>query len=575
MGTVHDSEPELRRFMSGWVSHRKTNREMAHKCVCRRALAFLAISFAGFSTHLGNAQTPELECAQLSNLPEEGSSLPIGPKVLASKKIDAAQAEAACRSALRTDPSNPTFMFLLGRALSLESKRLEAIKYYLDAADRGHAGAMNELAGMFEYGLGVPKNLPTALEWYERAAKFGHTGAMTHLGQLSEDGLHVPQDFARARHWYEKAAALGNATSMNNLADLYRYGRGVATDLPAAANWYLKAAKLGLGTAMNSLGELSEAGTGVPQNYQTAKNLYKEAADLGNADAMGNLGALFESGRGGPQSLDTAREWYVKGAALNGRVAMHNLGAMLENGRGTSKNLAEAKFWYERAAELKYAPALNDLGRLYLAGAGVPKNYVRAKTSFEQAANLGNAKAMNNLGMLYLNGTGVQRDINLARSWFERAIALNNTEAKENLKHLEETPLIDGAQVAARRASCMQVCTTLHRSYVNFVCGRYSAIAENGQPERSKCVRISTTLAEPCRSSCREWARTSLGENKCVTCFQAVIDCSIRQQATDISDVPYAVPKDCLAALADCTASCRAQIGVKSGPSDANREKLK
>ena len=60
---------------------------------------------------------------------------------------------------------------------------------------------------------------------------------------------------------------------------------------------------------------------------------------------------------------------------------------------------------------------------------------------------------MNNLGVLYLNGTGVQRDINLARSWFERAIALNNEEAQENLKHLKEAALVDGAQVAARRAS--------------------------------------------------------------------------------------------------------------------------
>ena len=102
-------------------------------------------------------------------------------------------------------------MFQLGRALSLGNKRLEAIKYYLDAADRGHAGAMNDLGGVFEYGIGVPKNFATALVWYERAAEFGHAGAMTHLGQLSEDGLDVPQDFANARHWYEKAAALGNA----------------------------------------------------------------------------------------------------------------------------------------------------------------------------------------------------------------------------------------------------------------------------------------------------------------------------------------------------------------------------
>jgi TPR repeat protein len=290
---------------------------------------------------------------------------------------------------------------------------------------------------------------------------------------------------------------------------------------------------------------------------------------------MGNLGALFENGRGGSQLLETAREWYVKGAALNGRVAMHNLGAMLENGRGISKNLAEAKSWYERAATLKYAPALNDLGRLYLAGVGVPKNYVRAKTSFEQAAKLGDPKAMNNLGMLYLNGTGVQRDINFARSWFEKAITLNSVEAQENLKHLEETALVDGAQVAARRASCVQMCATLHSSYVNSVCGRYSAIADNGQPERTKCVRMSLTLAQLCRSSCREWAPTSLADNKCVTCFQGLIACSIGRESLDRNDIPYAVPKDCLAALADCTASCQGQTGAKSGTSNASREKLK
>jgi TPR repeat protein len=349
----------------------------------------------------------------------------------------------------------------------------------------------------------------------------------------------------------------------------------VAPDLPAAANWYLKAAELGLAGAMNSLGELSEAGTGVPQNIQTAKSWYEKAVDLGDADAMGNLGALFESARGGPLNLETAREWYVKGAALNGRVAMRNLGAMLENGRGTSKNLAEAKLWYERAAALEYAPAFNDLGRLYLVGAGVPKNYVRAKTSFEQAAKLGDAKAMNNLGMLYLNGTGMQRDINLARTWFERAIALNNAEAQENLKHLEEASLVDGAQVAAKRASCMQTCATLHRSYVNSVCQRYSAIADSDRPERTKCVSMSLTLAQQCTRSCREWAPPSLADSKCVTCFQMLVACSIGQEPADTNDVPYAVPKRCLAALAECTANCRGQTAPTSGTPNANRKQPK
>lgn len=324
---------------------------------------------------------------------------------------------------------------------------------------------------------------------------------------------------------------------------------------------------------MNSFGELSEAGTGVPQDYQTAKSWYKRAADLDNADAMGNLGALFESGRGGPQNLETAREWYVKGAARNGRVAMHKLGAMLENGRGTSKDLSEAISWYERAAALEYPPALNELGRLYLAGVGVPKNYVLARTSFEQAAKLGDAKAMNNLGMLYLNGTGVQRDINVARTWLEKAISLNNAEAQENLKHLEEAALLDGALVAARRASCVQTCATLQRSYVNSVCEPYSAIADDDQPERTKCVSMSLRLAQRCRVSCREWTPTSLAdkENKCVTCFQTLIACSVGQDPPDFQGMVYL--KDCLGAFVDCTANCLGQRASGSGTPDATGKK--
>ena len=295
------------------------------------APAFLVTTVLVVLPHFAIAQTTSLECMQLSNLPDNETAFAL--RLQAPTTIDPARAEAACRAALRVDPANPTLMFQLGRALTLANKQLEAIKYYLEAADRRHAGSMNDLGEVYEYGVGVPKNLPTAIVWYERAAELGHTGAMTHMGQLSENGIGIPQDLATARWWYEKAATLGNASSMNRLANLLRQ----EGNLPAAANWYLKAAQQGLASAMNSLGEFSEAGLGVPKDYRTARNWYQKAADLGNADAMGHLGALIESGQGGAQNLETAREWYVKGAALNGRVAMHNLGAMLENGRGTSK----------------------------------------------------------------------------------------------------------------------------------------------------------------------------------------------------------------------------------------------
>ena len=60
------------------------------------APAFLAITAAGFLAHVGSAEAADLECDQLSNLPDDGTPLAVGLKDLASKKIDLLQAEAAC-----------------------------------------------------------------------------------------------------------------------------------------------------------------------------------------------------------------------------------------------------------------------------------------------------------------------------------------------------------------------------------------------------------------------------------------------------------------------------------------------
>jgi TPR repeat protein len=495
--------------------------------------------------NVGSAQGPAPDCTDLSTLLDNRTPFAIILESGALKKTDGSQIEAACRDALRDAPANPTAMFQLARALTLANKAHEAIKYYLDAADRRHAGAMNDLGGVFEYGLGIPKNLTTALEWYERAAEFGHAGAMTHLGELSEKGAGVSRDLGTARHWYEKAAMLGDAVSMNSLANLLRE----TGDPAAAVNWYRKAAEQGLASAMRSLGELSEAGLGAAQDYGTARDWYRKAADLGDADAMGHLGGLLESGLGGPQNLEAAREWYVKGAALGGRVAMHNLGSMIENGRGMSKDVAEARSWYERAAVQAYPPALNELGRLYRDGTGGPKNYAQAKSLFEQASSLGDAKAMNNLGLLYLDGKGVMRDIKTARTWFEKAAALNNVDAQANLKRLDQAGLTDGTQIAVRRASCVSSCAELQRSFVNAVCERYSTTSTGEKSDREKCIDTSLTLAGQCRNTCRDWASTLLPDNRCLTCFHSNIACNTNE-----------VPINCIGSYADCMTRCSREM---------------
>ena len=509
---------------------------MARKCVIWIALS---LTGAAAATYPGAAQNPALACTD--PMPDDAIPLALALQNSALNKIEPFQLETACRESVRGDPANPVLMFRLARALTLANKQREAVGYYLDAADRRHAGAMNDLGGVFEYGLGVPKNLPTAIEWYERAAGLGHTGAMAHLGELNENGVKIPQDLENARRWYAKAAMLGDPVSMNALANLIKQ----AGDLPAAVDWYRKAAERGIASAMSSLGELREAGTGLPQDYGAARNWYRKASDLGDAHAMGRLGALLENGLGGPQDLEAAREWYVRGAALHGRVAMHHLASMLENGRGTSKNLPEAKIWYEQAAALAYPPALNDLGRLYLNGIEVPRNYVRAKNLFEQASGLGDAEAMNNLGLLYLQGRGVLRDIEAARTWFERAAALDNTQARANLERLDQADLTDGTKIAARRAACVSECAELQRSFVNAVCERYSSTFTGEKSDREKCIDTSLTLARQCRNTCRDWASTLLPANRCLTCFHSNIACNANE-----------VPINCVESYAECMTNC-------------------
>jgi TPR repeat protein len=532
---------------------------MIGKYVIRIALAVVA---AVGSTHAGGAQTPVPHCTDLSTLVDTATALTVALQKAPPGNIEPSALETACRNALASDPVNPDVMFQLARALALANKQREAIKYYLDAADRQHTGAMNDLGAVFEYGQGVPKNLLTAIDWYERAAELGHTGAMTHLGALNESGAEIPQDLGNARRWYEKAAMLGDAVSMSSLANLLKR----AGDLPAAVNWYRNAAERGRASAMTSLGELSEAGAGLARDYGAARKWYARAADLGDADAMGHLGALFENGLGGPKNLAAASEWYVKGAALRGPLAMHNLGAMLENGRGIARNLPEAASWYEHAAALAYPPAFNALGRLYLDGAGVPKNLARAKSLFEQAAALGDAKAMNNLGLLYLDGRGVPRDIKEAHAWFEKAVALNNLEAQSNLKRLDEAGLTDGTQIAARRTACVYSCAALHRSYVGSVCESGSSVTTEESPQRTKCVGIGLNLAQQCRASCREWASTLSVENTCLSCFQSVIACSVSQaviDSTGYAGASTADSKDCRVAHAECMTTCRRE-GISS-----------
>ena len=87
-------------------------------------------------------------------------------------------------------------------------------------AQKGSADAQNVLAGMYQQGQGVKKDLAMALRWWEKAALQGHVLAQLSLGQLYAKGDVVARDTYMAAFWLDMAAAQGEQEAVALLDEL-------------------------------------------------------------------------------------------------------------------------------------------------------------------------------------------------------------------------------------------------------------------------------------------------------------------------------------------------------------------
>jgi hypothetical protein len=80
-----------------------------------------------------------------------------------------------------------------------------------EAAEAGHAGALNNLASLYEHGVVVPQDLAQAHQYYLAGAARGSPYAMQNLATMFLTGSGVPIDLAKAEHWASRAVGAGNA----------------------------------------------------------------------------------------------------------------------------------------------------------------------------------------------------------------------------------------------------------------------------------------------------------------------------------------------------------------------------
>lgn len=94
----------------------------------------------------------------------------------------------ACSKAVKTHPELARTHFQLGRAYFVTNRRSEAFAAFVEAADRGHAGAKKYIGDAFINGFGLPEGVETnageAMRFYKDSAAGGFVPANTAITEL-------------------------------------------------------------------------------------------------------------------------------------------------------------------------------------------------------------------------------------------------------------------------------------------------------------------------------------------------------------------------------------------------------
>ena len=95
-----------------------------------------------------------------------------------------------------------------------------ARSYYIQAAERGNAKAMHNLAVLDADGGGKGANYTSAAQWFRKAADRGVADSQYNLGILYARGIGVEQNLAESFKWFSLAAAQGDSDAARKRDDV-------------------------------------------------------------------------------------------------------------------------------------------------------------------------------------------------------------------------------------------------------------------------------------------------------------------------------------------------------------------
>ncbi len=132
----------------------------------------------------------------------------------------------------------------------------EALEFFLKAADKGSANAINAIALYYYEGLGHERHLQKAAQWFKYAADMGYASAQRNYADCLRKGEGIRKNEVEAFSWYLRAAEKDNIKSQHMVGECYLNGWGIDKDLNEARQWFQIAADQGYEPSKQRLNEM-------------------------------------------------------------------------------------------------------------------------------------------------------------------------------------------------------------------------------------------------------------------------------------------------------------------------------
>ncbi|MSR13359.1 MAG: sel1 repeat family protein [Gammaproteobacteria bacterium] len=296
-----------------------------------------------------------------------------------------------------------------------------AIPIYRALSDAGDVQATVRLAGLYQKGEGIPRDIARAVALYKQAASQKNTDALYNLGNLYLLGEGVPQDDDWAFTYYRQAAEQGHPLAQKNVREFYR-AAGVIPASPTTPP-PVSAPVPASPQSTDSVPRDPEYEHEIPVEY-SADEL--KAIDIARAHGIVvDIYASSPEPRSNPSTepvedipameltLATVRSTLASGntgqalgeleiLASNGNAeAQFVLSELLATLNGNPDEQGQALLWLKRSAQAGFADAQFKLGNHYLSGDRVPSDEAEAVTWYRAAARQGHAAARAKLDSLY------------------------------------------------------------------------------------------------------------------------------------------------------------------------------